>query len=220
MAGMVAILENAKMTDIAEPAPPIRWPFHRYAKYAFLEDLDHTRHIPVGRLWGTRIAVTPTAALQVPFFFALGVLLTFVPGRMALVAPIGDRIENAVLFTVAGLVANAAHAFGHIVSGTLAGSAMDELLMTATRDANLYHGDQGAVRGRTHIARAVGGPVGNLVVAAITFAVLTALGGWGTQPMLDRIAGVNLLFGLGGFLPLPSVDGAVIWREVWRGLRG
>lgn len=205
---------------MAEAEHGRRWPFHRYAKYGFLEDLDHTRHIPVGRLWGTRIAVTPTAGLQVPFFFALGVVLTFLPGRLALDAPLGDRIPSALLFTVAGLVANAAHALGHIVSGTLVGSAMDELLVTATRDANIYLGDQSGVRGRTHIARAVGGPAANLVVAAITFAVLSALGGGGTHPMLDRIAGVNLLFGLGGFLPVPSVDGEVIWREVWRGRRG
>lgn len=200
----------------ADPGKP--WPFHRYAKYGFLEDLDRTRHIAVGRLWGTRIAVTPTAGLQVPFFFALGVLLTFVPGRMALDAPLGDRIPNALLFTVAGLVANAAHALGHIVSGTLAGSAMDELLITATRDANVYLGDQSAVRGRTHIARAVGGPVGNLVLAAIVFAALAVVDD-GPHPLLGRIAGVNLLFGLGGFLPVPSVDGEVIWREVWRGRR-
>ena len=208
------------MAEQAAAAPPRRWPFHPYAKYAFLEDLDRTRRIPIGRLWGTRIAVTPTAWLQVPFFFALGVALTFLPGRLPLAAPIGDRVDNALLFTVAGLVANAAHALGHIVSGTLAGSAMDELLITATRDANLYLGDQRGVRGRTHIARAVGGPAANLVVAAITFAALIAWGGGGMHPLLDRIAGVNLLFGLGGFLPVPSVDGEVIWREVRRGWRG
>lgn len=199
---------------MADAAPGRRWPYHRYAKYAFLEDLDHTRHIPVGRLWGVRIAATPTAWLQVPFFFALGILLTFLPGRLPLAAALGDRVDNALLFTVAGLIANAAHALGHIVSGTLAGSAMDELLITATRDANIYLGDQSAVRGRTHIARAVGGPVGNLVVAALVFAALAILGG-GPHPLFARIAGVNLLFGLGGFLPVPSVDGEVIWREVW-----
>lgn len=201
---------------MADAAPGKRWPLHRYAKYGFLEDLDHTRHIPVGRLWGTRIAVTPTAGLQVPFFFALGVLLTYLPGRLPLGAPLGDRIANALVFTVAGLVANAAHALGHIVSGTLAGSAMDELLITATRDANLYRGDQSTVRGRTHIARALGGPVANLVVAALAYA-MTAVLGTGAHPLLSRIAGVNLGFGLGGLLPVPSVDGEVIWREVRRG---
>jgi Zn-dependent protease len=31
---------------------------------------------------------------------------------------------------------------------------------------------------------------------------------------------VNLFFGLGGLLPLPSVDGEVIWRELRRMLVG
>jgi hypothetical protein len=32
--------------------------------------------------------------------------------------------------------------------------------------------------------------------------------------LVTRIADINLFFGVGGFLPLPSVDGQVIWQEL------
>lgn len=206
------------MKDGRDDAARSPWRPHRYLLYGFLEDLDRTRHIAVGRLWGVVIAVTPTAWLQVPLFFLMGLALSYVPGRVPPGAGPAVRAADALTFLVAGLVANTVHALGHIVSGTLAGSAMDELLMTATRDANIYRGDQSAVRGRTHVARAIGGPAGNLVAAALAYAAMAAVGG-GIDPWLARLGGVNLLFGLGGLLPIPSVDGEVIWREVRRGLR-
>lgn len=201
-----------------EPSARRGWRPHRYLMFGFLEDLDTTPRIAVGKVLGVPVAVTPTAWIQPPLFFALGVVLTYLPGRLAASVASGDRLVDAFGFAVAGLVANAAHALGHIVSGTLAGSPMDELLVTATRDANRYHGDQSGVPSRTHIARAVGGPVGNLVVAAVAFGALAVLG-VGGHPILARTAGVNLAFGLGSFLPVPSVDGEVIWREAWRALR-
>lgn len=204
---------------MSEPATPRRWRSHRYLKFAFLDDLDQVRHIPIGRLGRVRLAVTPTVWLQLPLFFGLGIALTYLPGRLALGTALAARIADALTFTVAGLLANTLHGLGHIVSGTLAGSPMDELLFTATRDANIYHGDQSAIRGRTHIARASGGPLANLLSAALVFALLRVIGD-GQHPYLARIAGLNLAYGLGALLPLPSVDGEVIWRELWRGLRG
>lgn len=192
---------------------------HSYLKYAFLDDLDSVRHVGTGRLGRVRLAVTPTVWLQPPLFFALGVALTFLPGRLPLGTALAVRGADALAFTIAGLLANLLHGLGHIVSGTLAGSPMDELLFTATRDANIYRGDQSGVRGRTHVARAAGGPLANLLAAGLLFALLQVIGG-GSHPTLTRIAGVNLAFGLGSLVPLPSVDGEVLWRELWRALRG
>lgn len=192
---------------------------HRYMWFGFLENLDTTQRIPIGRLLGVRVAVTPTAWLQPLIFYGLGLALTFLPARLPLGTPLGDRAADALAFMVAVLIANAVHAVGHIVSGRIAGSAMDLLLVTATRDANLYDGDQAGIPGWVHIARASGGPLANLAVAAAAFGTLGALGG-GPMPWLERIAGVNLVVGLGGLLPLPSVDGEVIWREVWRMVSG
>lgn len=188
---------------------------HRYLKYAYLDDLDRVRRLSIGRLGRVRLAATPTVWLQLPLFFGLGVALTFLPGRLPPGSAFAARAADALTFAVAGLLANVLHALGHVISGSLAGSPMDELLFTATRDANIYRGDQSGVRGRIHVVRALGGPLANLGVAAALAALGSVLGGAG-QPYLARSVGVNLAFGLGSLLPLPSLDGQILWRELRR----
>jgi Zn-dependent protease len=121
-----------------------------------------------------------------------------------------------MLFTIAVEITTVLHALGHILSGKLVNSAMDELLITATRDVNLYHGDQSIVPGHVHIVRSLGGPVFNLIVAGflLTLAPSLAPGFW--SGLVASLISTNLFFGIGGFLPLPSVDGEVIWRELLR----
>jgi Zn-dependent protease len=45
-------------------------------------------------------------------------------------------------------------------------------------------------------------------------ATVVAPGFW--SALVTSLVSTNLFFGLGGFLPLPSVDGEVIWRELLR----
>jgi hypothetical protein len=121
-----------------------------------------------------------------------------------------------VLFCIAVEVATVVHVLGHIFGGKLVHSPMDQLLVTATRDVNVYHGDQNVFPGHVHMARAIGGPILNLLVAWLCLAggekIATGFG----ADLLGMLASVNLFFGWGGFLPLPSVDGIVIWREILR----
>jgi len=53
-------------------------------------------------------------------------------------------------------------------------SAMDELLITTTRDVNLYHGDQSIVSGYVHLVRSLGGPIFNLFVVGMCFPTTAA----------------------------------------------
>jgi Zn-dependent protease len=124
------------------------------------------------------------------------------------------------LFTIAVEIATVLHALGHIVSGKLVGSAMNALLITATRDVNLYDGDQSAIPGRVHLGRALGGPLGNLLIAGICLGFGPLLASGLGADLAASLISVNLFFGLGGLLPLPSVDGEVIWRELRRMLVG
>ena len=48
------------------------------------------------------------------------------------------RLYPILLFTIAVEITNALHACGHSLSGKLVHSAMDDLLIIATRDINLY----------------------------------------------------------------------------------
>src|SRR5829696_7665771 len=118
----------------------------KYLWYGIIEDIDTARRIPIGRFWGVTLLVTPLTWLGPFVFFGVYVLLNALNARISLT----DRLYQALLFTIAVEITTVLHAFGHILSGKLVHSAMDELLITATRDVNLYHGDQHRIPGYVH----------------------------------------------------------------------
>jgi Zn-dependent protease len=186
----------------------------KYLKYGIIEDIDMVRRIPIGRFWGVRLLVTPITWLSPFVFFGLHFLVNLLNSSLGLT----DRLYQSLLFTIAVEITTVLHALGHIISGKMVNSAMDELLITATRDVNLYHGDQSVIPGHVHLIRSLGGPVFNLMVAGLlsAFAPNAASGFW--SALVASLISTNRFFGFGGFLPLPSVDGEVIWRELLRPL--
>ena len=184
----------------------------KYLKYGIIEDVDTVRRIPIGRFWGFTMLMTPLTWLGPLVFFSLHMLLNLLNSDVGL----ADRVYQALLFTIAVEITTGLHAFGHIVSGKLVHSAMDELLITATRDVNLYHGEQSLVPGHVHLVRSVGGPIFNLFGAGLCAALGTVIAPGFWSALVASLVSTNLFFGFGGFLPLPSVDGDVIWRELRR----
>ena len=182
----------------------------KYLKYGIIEDIDTVRRIPIGRFWGVNLLITPITWLGPFVFFGLHFLINLLNARLTL----SERLYQSLLFTIAVEITTVLHALGHIISGKMVRSAMDELLITATRDVNLYHGDQSVVPGHVHLVRSLGGPVFNIIVAGLlsVLAVGVAPGFWAA--LIASLISTNLFFGFGGFLPLPSVDGEVIWREL------
>lgn len=187
---------------------------HKYLLFGWLENLDTVRHLPVGNFRGVAVSVTPTVWLFAPVFFALGVL----QNRGG-----SDELDGvfylALVYLIGVAVTTLLHQFGHILGGKLVGSPMDELLLTATRGVNIYHGDQSLVPGHVHLGRALGGPLFNLAVAGILYALLPFVERGFVFDLLLVTASTNLFFGIGSFAPLPSIDGWVIWREVIAVLR-
>lgn len=184
----------------------------KYLKYGIIEDIDTVRRISVGQFWGVRLLVTPITWLGPFVFFGLYFLINLLNPNLSL----ADRLYQSLLFTIAVEITTCLHAFGHILSGKIVNSAMDELLITATRDVNLYHGDQSVIPGHVHLIRSLGGPVFNLIVAGLLTALIPTLtpGFW--SGLVASLISVNSFFGFGGLLPLPSIDGEVIWRELLR----
>ena len=181
-------------------------------KYGILEDTDTVRRIPVGRFWDVTLLITPVTWLGPVFFFVAHFVLNLLKDQPG----IADRLYQSMLFTIAVEITTLLHAFGHILSGKMVNSAMDELLITTTRDVNLYHGDQSRVPGYVHLVRSLGGPLFNLLVAGVCIFFSTKLSQGFASDLLASLIGTNLFFGIGGFLPIPSVDGEVIWREILR----
>lgn len=187
---------------------------NKYLRYGFIENLDTVRHILVGKFWGIKLSVTPITWLSPIVFFALGVILGTFESRMNLT----QTLYHTGVFVIGVEISTLIHALGHILGGKLVRSPMDELLLTATRGVNIYHGDQDAIPGFVHIGRAMGGPILNLLIYGVMMQLLHYSGVGFRSDLLAAIASTSLFMGAGGFLPLPSVDGQVIWREVFHWL--
>ena len=184
----------------------------KHLKYGIIEDIDTVRRISIGRFWSVNLLITPITWLGPFVFFSLHFLINLLNPNLRFT----DRLYQSLLFTIAVEITTVLHAVGHILSGKMVNSAMDELLITATRDVNLYHGDQNIVPGHVHLIRSLGGPVFNLIIAGLlsAFAMGVTPGFW--SGLVASLISTNRFFGFGGLLPLPSVDGEVIWRELLR----
>jgi hypothetical protein len=183
---------------------------NKYLKHFILEDLDTVRRIRIGKFWGVDLFITPIVWLGPFIFFGLYFLINLLNTRPTLT----ERLVQASFFTLAVGITMVLHSFGHILGGKLVRSAMSGLLIAATRHVNVYDGDQSQISSRVHLARSLGGPIFNLFSAGIFFVLIKWVepGFW--MKLLSSLISVNLFFGLGSFLPIPSVDGEVIWREV------
>jgi hypothetical protein len=166
-------------------------------KYGILEDIDTVPRIPVGRFWGVTLLITPFTWLGPVFFFVTHFVLNLLKEQPGLT----DRLYQSMLFTIAVEITTIFHAFGHIFSGKMINSAMDELLITTTRDVNVYHGDQRLIPGYVHLARSLGGPLFNLFVALVCILASTRISPGFFSDLLASLIGTNLFFGIGGFFP-------------------
>ncbi len=87
---------------------------------------------------------------------------------------------------------------------------MQSLVMTSTVMVAGFE-DDGPQPSAVHVGRSVGGPLLNLL-AGLAASLVFGLAGGGF--VLLFFAVVNLAFAAFTLLPIPTLDGAVIWREV------
>ncbi len=110
------------------------------------------------------------------------------------------------------------HTLGHMAAARVAGTPMDAVVLTSTRDVNVYRGAKRSVPERVRVVRSMGGPLANAAVGAAAMAVgvpMDGAVGW------LRIFGVfNLCIAAWTLLPVPTMDGWIVWRWVFsRGRR-
>lgn len=179
-------------------------------KYGVIENIKTIRRFRIGTILGVPVLITSLTWLGPFVFFGLHFILNLWNTRLTL----DERLLQSIYFVIAIQLANPIHALGHIISGKLVHSAMDELLMTSTRGVNLYYGDQSQLPGYIHIVRSLGGPILNILVGIICILVTPSIPSGFWAGVNTSLISTNLFIGLGSFLPIPSVDGQVIWREV------
>lgn len=176
------------------------------------EDIEATPRRKVFSLMGVPFNITPLGWLGTVQPFFGGLLLG---GLLSLGDSMGTIALNGLWTGLLVVASVYMHSIGHIVGGKLVGAPMDELLLTMTRQVNIYHGAQD-YPSKVHLARAMGGPIGNMVFGFVLLAAWLVVGG---LPLV--VIGVgNIMGGLGAALaPIPTVDGEILYRELgkWMG---
>jgi Zn-dependent protease len=89
---------------------------------------------------------------------------------------------------------------------------MSEAYITPILIETRYNNDPADLPDRIHLVRSLGGPIMNLILGLLSLIIL----GSAHNPALAFFAGANLLIAAIVLLPFPSVDGGVIWRELFR----
>lgn len=177
------------------------------------ENIQTTPKRRLFSLFGIEWFATPYAWLSVPGFLGAGILLAFIGGEPS---GLTQKLTIGIGYGVLIYIANIVHSLGHIFIGKLINAPMDANLVTATRHINLYYGDQSGFSTWVHIARSLGGPGLNLLIGFMSLLIWRVSGGF----WLSAFANLNVIIGLGALMPIPTVDGWVIWGELLRLFQG
>lgn len=175
-----------------------------------LEDLEKPTQRKLFSILGTEYVATAMAWLNFPMMIVAGT------GAAILAAPIDGIVNQILVGLIYGLLivlASFCHGLGHILSSRFVGAPMTRLIATAT--VHTTHYDNQDVTKQQHIGRAMGGPVFNLLLGGIILAINAATL---QNHFLYFFAAINLLFVVITMMPLPSLDGAILVREMRNGV--
>lgn len=159
-------------------------------------------------LLGVEWMATAYAWVSLPLYLLIGLVIAFILNRDQ---PLEARLWLGVFYSVLLHLGNVIHSIGHTLSSRWVGAPLDINLITATFYLTLYDDDSKHVSKWAHIGRALGGPLANLLVGLGTLAVWLA-----TQiEWLGLFSVYNLATAAYLFLPIPSIDGGVLWKELF-----
>lgn len=157
-------------------------------------------------LFGTPYKATKLFWLNPPLMIITGIVVAFA------VAPVADTTGKIIAGIIYGLIILATsflHELGHIISSRQVGAPVTYIIMSMTV-ANTYYNDSEDLPSRVHIGRAIGGPLTNLIagiIGIVSYGVMQS-------HFVAFFAVLNILFFIVTILPIPTIDGDVIWREL------
>lgn len=174
-----------------------------------VEQIDTAPRRRLGRFLGVELLGTPWWWISLLWMLGAGLVLGW---DVLLATTITAHLLNGIGFGLAIAGGVLCHQLGHLASGRAVGAPMDADLLTATLPVNLYRKDEGRhYPSRVHLGRTLGGPVGNLLVG-VAMLGLRYLGL--NQPVVTAFAIINLLFAVVALVPLPTLDGGTVLREL------
>lgn len=170
-----------------------------------MTETEFANKITLFTLLGTRFSITPDVWQYVLKAAGAGLIVALVFNRESGVVSV---ITLGLVYGVLILLTYLLHTVGHIISAREVNAPMAENVFTGRRQVNLYN-DRTRPAPNVNMGRAIGGPLMNLTLAVVLFAVWAILPGWG----ILVFAGANLVYGAAALLPFDGWDGAVLWRR-------
>jgi hypothetical protein len=151
---------------------------------------------------------TPYAWLGVFGYSVFGILLSLYEQSQATAS---NQVLVGLGFGLLLYLTNACHSLGHVIAARIVRAPMEVLLVTATRDVTLYCKDTPGPSRWKYVGRSLGGPITNLLVGAVSLAAWQLF----RSDWWFFFSVFNLAIGAWTLCPVPSMDGWVIWGELF-----
>lgn len=170
------------------------------------------KSIHLGKFFGLQITAIPLIFVGITFIW-LGLTLL---GYFAFDIPLGESILLGFLGMLLHYISELIHCLGHAIAARSTGYPMTEIRfgLLGIFAQTLYPKDELELPSVTHIRRALGGPIANLIVSLILFVILPIWrGNWywlGLFIFLDNL----FIYTLQVFLPVGFNDGSTILRAL------
>lgn len=129
--------------------------------------------------------------------------------------PTGEAILGGLLLAFLNEFGEIWHQVGHAIAARRTGYPMTGVKLWLTIGTSLYPKDEPELPGKTHIQRALGGPMFSLILAVIVGVIALALQPFDETPgWIGLFSFVNMLgvFVIGAMMPLGISDGSTILR--------
>jgi hypothetical protein len=174
-----------------------------------LEKTDGPHLHKLFRLMDVDVMAAPRSWLGVVLALIIGVVVSLIATP---VNGLGAQILEGIVFGLLLYASTFVHGLGHIVSSRMIHAPMWYLILTTTIPITRYDdADEANIPSRVHVGRSLGGPVANILLAVVGFVLYALVPG---SPFFLFIGIQNILATLLVLSPIPTLDGAVIWREV------
>ena len=169
----------------------------------------------LGTVGGVKITARPSAIIASIALWAVAteVATTFFGATLA------SGIVQGLVVTLLHWMSDLLHQAGHAIAARSTGYPMSGLRLWFLISSGLYPLDEPELPARTHVRRALGGPLMSLIVTFVAGVVALLMRNAGSPytwiaafAFLDNL----LIFTLGAFLPLGFTDGSTLlglWRE-------
>ena len=180
--------------------------------FLVLEDIRRPPPRKLFRIGNITWIATRYAWLSPLFWCVLGLAVTWLGGRPVTA---GAWLLTGLAYGALLYATNVIHTLGHVVAGWLVHAPMASVVLTSTRDVSTYVRQGATVPRRARLGRAIGGPAFNVLTGGIALALARLLDG----QLLFVFGCFNVAVGIWTLLPIPTLDGSVIWASLLRSAR-